>query len=162
MLTRSKSEKNQMHSNATGPRTARGKTISSRNARKHGLLSQELIVSADDKPTLEHLRRTLRDELQPSSVLLTMLIEDVCVSYWDLMMCIRRKSEYLKQIKGDLPAVNSSSTFSAAPISGETGTFRGGFGFCKNCGRMLDQPDGYPSGGRNHLMELSATLYSTC
>lgn len=112
------------HRSATGPKTARGKAISSRNARKHGLLSKELIVSAEDKPALEHLRCSLRDELKTSSFLLTMLIEDVVVSYWDLMMCIRRKNEYLKGTKEEPAAVNSSSNLSVADLRGDWNTQR--------------------------------------
>ena len=99
--------------------TARGKAVSSQNARKHGLLSKELAVSAEDKPVLENLRRSLRDELKPSSVLLTMLIEDVVVCYWDLRMCIRRKNEYIKEMKAEPVQLNGSSTLSVADLRGD-------------------------------------------
>lgn len=110
MTTKIKSKRNHHNGhNATGPKTARGKIISSRNAQKHGLLSNELIVSADEKPVLEHLQRSLRDELKPDSSLLTVLVEDIVVCYWDLKMCIRRKNEYLEKKHSDSSATDTTA-----------------------------------------------------
>jgi hypothetical protein len=45
---------------STGPQTAEGKAITSRNALKHGLLSQEILLPGEDADALAELRRQLQ------------------------------------------------------------------------------------------------------
>jgi hypothetical protein len=55
---------------STGPRTAQGKCISSRNVIKHGLLSKELVIRSgegrESAKEFQHLLSQLQEDLQPS------------------------------------------------------------------------------------------------
>ncbi len=48
---------------STGPRTPEGKAAIRRNALKHGLLSQEVLLPGEDEAALKDLGDTLRNEL---------------------------------------------------------------------------------------------------
>jgi len=121
MISKAKLKANHRNgAHGKGPKTSRGKLISSRNAQKHGLLSKELIMSADEEPIFEQLKRSLGDELNRDSVLLSMLADDVGVCFWELMLCLRRKHEYLAQRQSQSNAIETGSpALSAAELRGD-------------------------------------------
>lgn len=59
---------------STGPKTSEGKARASRNATKHGLLSEDILLSSED---VEELSELLRDELQPVGELENHLVERI-------------------------------------------------------------------------------------
>jgi hypothetical protein len=69
---------------STGPKTPKGKAAIRRNALKHGLLSQEVLLPGEDDAALKELGDTLRDELQPVGELENMLVERIIAAYWRL------------------------------------------------------------------------------
>ena len=73
---------------STGPRTAEGKARSSRNALKHGIFAQEVVIrdgdGAEDPKQFEALLERLWDEFQPVGALEEKLVECIAVSYWRL------------------------------------------------------------------------------
>jgi hypothetical protein len=69
---------------STGPKTPEGKAAIHRNALKHGLLSQEVLLPGDDEAALKELSGTLRDELQPVGELENMLVERIIAANWRL------------------------------------------------------------------------------
>ncbi len=122
MSTRSKSGNNQTdqdnHHKSTGPRTTRGKKISSRNAQKHGLLCKELFVSKDEKPMLEQLKRGVYEDLQPDCTVLFTLADDIVACQWSLMKCVSCKHQYLQERQ-------QSTTADTAPIASSAADLRG-------------------------------------
>jgi hypothetical protein len=66
----------------TGPRTAAGKAISSRNAFKHGLASSQLIIEGEDLAEFESLEAALLDEHAPATPTETLLVKDLAKFYW--------------------------------------------------------------------------------
>ncbi len=71
---------------STGPRTPLGKLRSSRNAVKHGLLSDHVVITAGvERP--EHFRKLLRDlkaEFDPKTTIERALVERVATCFWRL------------------------------------------------------------------------------
>ena len=63
---------------STGPRTAAGKTISSWNSLRHGLLSKRLIEFNDQKATqFSDLLASLQQDLEPIGTLEQLLVEKI-------------------------------------------------------------------------------------
>jgi hypothetical protein len=68
---------------STGPKTAAGKAMSSRNAVKHGLLSTRLMQLNDQNAKdFAHLLAILRQDLQPVGVLEELLVEKIAYEYF--------------------------------------------------------------------------------
>ena len=68
-----------------GPKTAQGKSKSSRNAIKHGLLSKALNFSSDlEKDDYERLLADLVREIRPQDSIESMLVEQIAINYWKL------------------------------------------------------------------------------
>ncbi len=65
----------------TGPKTPRGKAVSSRNAEKHGILSNTPVLDIEDPADWDaHLQGTL-DSLEPEGYLETVLVLRVATRY---------------------------------------------------------------------------------
>ncbi len=77
---------------STGPRTPRGKAVSSRNARKPGLLARNVVI-ADDLDEAESdfdaLLRGLTARLAPDGPFETLLVERIALCYWRLARAAR-------------------------------------------------------------------------
>lgn len=69
---------------STGPRTARGKSRSRRNALKHGLTAETLIAPLEDLREYAHFEIGLRREIKPKSVLERGLTERLASLLWRL------------------------------------------------------------------------------
>jgi hypothetical protein len=69
---------------STGPRTPEGKALASRNALKHGLLSQELLLPDEDEAALKELGERVRADLQPVGELEDLLVEQIIAAVWRL------------------------------------------------------------------------------
>ncbi|PYX56281.1 MAG: hypothetical protein DMG76_15280 [Acidobacteria bacterium] len=68
---------------STGPKTAAGKAISSRNAVKHGLLSARLTQLNDQNAKdFAHVLAILQQDLQPEGVLEEILVEKIAYEYF--------------------------------------------------------------------------------
>ncbi len=64
-------------SRSKGPTSERGKSISRRNSLKHGLTGEGIVLLEGDQAEVESRVEALRDELQPQSILGTMLIRKI-------------------------------------------------------------------------------------
>jgi len=69
---------------STGPKTPKGKAAIRRNALKHGLLSQEVLLPGEDEAALKELGEHLRAELQPVGELENLLVERITAAAWRL------------------------------------------------------------------------------
>jgi hypothetical protein len=65
-----------------GPVTAAGKLKSSRNAIRHGMLSQVLLIEGESQENFISLFNELHDEFQPRTGVETTLVENMAVSLW--------------------------------------------------------------------------------
>ena len=69
---------------STGPKTPEGKATVRQNARKHGLLSQEVLLPDEDEEALQELGERLRNELQPVGELENLLVDRILSLTWRL------------------------------------------------------------------------------
>ncbi len=73
---------------STGPKTPAGKARSSRNALKHGLLSQQVVIDTGDGveslQDFQTLLRRLHAEFQPTTVMEAALVERIATCFWRL------------------------------------------------------------------------------
>ncbi len=69
---------------STGPRTAKGKRRSSRNALKHGLCASTVCLASEDKPTFNLFISELEEELQPRTATQHMLFNELANVIWRL------------------------------------------------------------------------------
>jgi hypothetical protein len=67
---------------STGPTTAKGKTNSSWNSSKHGLLSKRLKLKDQEAKEFAHILASLRQDLQPVGTLEEMLVEKIAYIYF--------------------------------------------------------------------------------
>ena len=76
-----------------GPQTPAGKEVVKKNALKHGLCAQEVVIQAGDgqesQGKFDHLLDRLCADLQPHGVLEEMLVERIASCYWRLGRCLR-------------------------------------------------------------------------
>jgi len=80
-----------------GPRTAEGKRRSSRNARKHALLTTELNLSTEERSAFNDLRKGLFDELMPNTPILQLLFEIVVADAWRVKLALRGEQRAVKK-----------------------------------------------------------------
>ena len=93
MSTLKKRESNRRNAKkSTGPRSAAGKVVASRNALKHGLLSRHLIVEGESREEFSELLRLLSDEFQPVGLVEHALVERVGIAIWRQRRLVRAES----------------------------------------------------------------------
>jgi hypothetical protein len=69
---------------STGPRTPEGKAVASQNARKHGLLSREVLLPDEDETSLVEFGKRIRSQLQPIGELELFLVDRIVTAAWRL------------------------------------------------------------------------------
>lgn len=70
---------------STGPRTAAGKQISRRNALKHGLTGDAIVIGDEDPATFEELRAGFEEDFQPKTAVEGFLVERLAADAFRLM-----------------------------------------------------------------------------
>src|SRR5581483_7473820 len=80
---------------STGPKSEEGKTRSSRNAFKHGLYSQQLVLPGEDAAALDALKADLRAEHQPTNKTEEILVNELAEQYWRLRRARRLEADLL-------------------------------------------------------------------
>jgi len=84
---------------STGLKTSRGKTISSWNSTRHGLLAQRLPFIPDkDKKHFARLLSSLRQDLEPVGTVEEVLVERIAQEYWRLGVAARHEAEELGKL----------------------------------------------------------------
>src|SRR5260370_10105206 len=71
-----------------GPRTAQGKQKSKRNALKHGIFSQVVLLKGEPRAKLDSLLSGLRTDLEPEGTLEELLVDKAAVLFWRLRRLI--------------------------------------------------------------------------
>src|SRR5215813_12507627 len=67
---------------STGPRTTEGKAASSRNALKHGLYAEQILLPFESQEEFEEHAAGFRDEYQPSTPTTHTLVNQLIWSSW--------------------------------------------------------------------------------
>ncbi len=85
MATAKKAAANRLNAaTSTGPRTKSGKARSSRNALKHGLSAEQVVMLDEDPAAFEALRDDLYAHYQPAGPVAENLVEQVAACIWRL------------------------------------------------------------------------------
>src|ERR1035437_1017654 len=70
---------------STGPRTNRGKSISSNNAMRHGILARKVEFDTDEqRAEFLELRECCKTELQPKGLFETFIVDQIATVLWKL------------------------------------------------------------------------------
>lgn len=80
---------------ATGPRTAVGKAVSSANARKHGILSRQLIIEGESAEDFGALLEALLADEAPVGTLECALVERLAIGLWRQRRAVTAESASL-------------------------------------------------------------------
>ena len=92
-----------------GPKTTQGKKNSSRNARKHNLLTKEVVITTgpgkEDENEFARLHAGLRESREPVGYEEEQLVEDLAVSHW-LTRRARRSEKGAVTLGSELPSTN--------------------------------------------------------
>ncbi len=82
---------------ATGPRTPAGKERSKRNALKHGIFSNVVLLEAEQRAEFGALLRGLRKDFQPKRTVEQLLVDKLACLYWRLR-CLYSIAEIHKDL----------------------------------------------------------------
>jgi hypothetical protein len=93
---------------STGPRTTTGKSQSSYNALKHGIVARKVVLDTDEqKVEFQELLQCCRTELGPTGLLENFFVEEIAVTFWKLGIVegveiqeILRRQESSDDVKG--------------------------------------------------------------
>jgi hypothetical protein len=84
---------------STGPRTSEGKAISSQNARRHGILSEQSTSSNEDANLFDDLLDSLVGEFAPSKPLEILLVERLANLFWRERRLVQTETLILNRIQ---------------------------------------------------------------
>ena len=91
---------------SSGPKTAEGKKFASKNAVKHGLYSDDIIIKSatfsEDADQYEALVRSLFDELRPRGVLQEELVLKVANCMWRSRRVVRAETAHINERMDDI------------------------------------------------------------
>ncbi len=103
-----------------GVKTEEGKAVSKHNALKHGLLSQEVLLSEESEEELVALGKRMRAELAPATELEVILVDRIVANTWRLRRMMRVEREMIEDDK---------NTASISPFRGSDKTLGGALGY---------------------------------
>jgi hypothetical protein len=91
---------------STGPISNDGKEIISKNATKHGIFSNELVIATgdgrEDVIQYDTLYNELKKDLKPQGQMENLLVEKISVNYWRLRRLIRYETGELREVLDEL------------------------------------------------------------
>jgi hypothetical protein len=82
---------------STGPTSTEGKAKSSLNHLSHGFASSTKLIDGEDPEELKALHYSLLDELQPATVVETILVEKMSQNQWLSLRALRLQARRLNQ-----------------------------------------------------------------
>ena len=93
MAKTSKSESNAKNAlKSSGPKSALGKAASAQNARRHGVLSAQLILPSENHDEFDELVDQLQQEFKPEGLLENTLVERIAIALWRQMRLVNAES----------------------------------------------------------------------
>jgi len=109
---------------STGPRTSNGKLKVSKNAVKHGLLSNDIVIKDESDAEFIEFRQRLYSELAPVGELEQLLADRIIASFWRLkrvgkieiqllnnMSSFQLRSPDAKRSSSDIPTMQLTKTY---------------------------------------------------
>ena len=102
MLTEKQLEANRRNAElSTGPVTAEGKAIVSKNRVSHGLLSRDVVLPGMEEfekiEVFQQMKESMEDYWQPEGLMEEALCEDLAIQWWRMRRLYRHESGSLKE-----------------------------------------------------------------
>ena len=91
---------------STGPRSPKGREISSRNAQQHGVLSQRVTTDVEENELYESMLNGLMDEYGPRSETEILLVERLANLFWRERRLIQTERSQLSLQQSDIYAAS--------------------------------------------------------
>jgi hypothetical protein len=88
-------------SDKSGPKTDEGKAVSKYNAIKHGLLTKEVLVDADEVNDLNQLKEALYEALDPVGPMENLLVDRIISNAWRLRRAIQVETKTMEWYQND-------------------------------------------------------------
>ncbi len=138
MTSRKKIEANRRNAKkSTGPNTEEGKAKSSMNALKHGLTSQRVWLTEEEKKEFHEFRLGLLDELEPWGSLETQFVCRIAAQMWRLARVPGIEAEILCKLSFDI--VDEVTTGLGEAFHKDIGTYDGSLGRLARYEAILDR-----------------------
>ncbi len=95
---------------STGPRTSAGKSRASKNAIKHGLTAEQVVLPWESAAELEALLEELGEDYSPVGVMERHLVQEIAMSMWQLARLHRIEAAVIEQqhYEGELEECNEA------------------------------------------------------
>ena len=108
MVSKKQLVANKRNAQKGGVKTAEGKVVVRFNALKHGLLSEEILLTGEDEEALIGLAERLADALQPQGELEGIFVDRIVSSVWRLKRTLKVETanmvyEHQERIQGSYP-----------------------------------------------------------
>jgi hypothetical protein len=103
---------------STGPVTPEGRAISSRNAIRHGILAESIVLDSESAERFSEVLSTLQEELQPASPIESRYVETMALAEWRRLrlLCLEKEQmtiETRRQEAADLGSSGNSTEVSS-------------------------------------------------
>ena len=99
---------------STGPKSPEGKAIVSRNAVKHGLTAQHIVLPCEDPAEFESMQADLMEDYAPATAEEGLLADHCCAMHWMLKRGVRVGQELF--IKGGCSSAPKNTPAPGAPV----------------------------------------------
>lgn len=103
---------------STGPTTKTGKSVSSKNATRHGLFSKRLILEDEEPTDFESLQIELQRSLAPVGMIELALVEKVAITIWRQRRLVSAESATLALQRHARALARDASSYSGAGLVG--------------------------------------------
>ena len=108
MVSKKQLVANRQNAKKGGVKTVQGKAVARLNALKHGLLSEEILLTGENEEALTGLEERLVAELQPQGELERILVDRIVSSVWRLKRTLKVETanmvyEHRERIQGSYP-----------------------------------------------------------
>ena len=108
MISKKQLVANRQNAKKGGVKTAEGKTLTQLNGLKHGLLSEEILLTGENGEALAGLDERLVAELQPRGELEGILVDRIVSSVWRLKRTLKVEAanmvyEHQERLQGSYP-----------------------------------------------------------
>ena len=98
MTTMTRIESNRRNAiQSTGPKTIEGKSTASRNALKHGVLSNDLIIMDENPHDLKNLKLDIYQTLCPQGAIEGILVEKIINAIWRIRRLTKAEYGFLSE-----------------------------------------------------------------
>ena len=94
---------------STGPRTANGKAISSKNALRHGIFSNAILLRSESRSEYDSLLNGLYEYFKPVGMFEEVLVEKLAVLIWRYRRLVNTETSEI-QDGGFIPALDSKDS----------------------------------------------------